>query len=124
MRIEQRILREFANELDLILVDRPGTRADGKPPRVGRFTPDVWAQSKRRILLGEAKTAADLETAHSNQQLDAFLEHIVYSPPGSRLLLAVPSLMAPRAKIMIAQLARRFTTTTSVWEVIGAEVTL
>ena len=121
-RIEQRILAEFADELDVLLIDRPGTRADAKPPRVGRFTPDVWAQSKRRILLGEAKTAADLETSHSSQQLQAFLELVVFSPLGSRLLVAVPTFMAPRAKLIVGQLALRFTLTAEAWEVIGAEV--
>jgi len=123
-RIEQQIRAEFADELDVLLIDRPGTKADAKPPRVGRFTPDVWAQSKRRILLGEAKTAADLETAHSSLQLQAFLEHVVFSPPGSRLLVAVPAFMAPRAKLIVGALARGFTPPADAWEVIGAEVVL
>lgn len=123
-RLEQRITNECAEELDLILVDRPGTRAEAKPPRVGRFTPDVWAQSKRRIYLGEAKTAADLETTHSNKQLEAFLEHVTLSPQGSRLFLAVPVFMVPRARLIVGQLAQRLNANAQTWDIIGGEVVL
>lgn len=62
-----------------------------KPPRIGGFTPDVYAADvpMTRTLVGEAKTQADLETQHSRRQIAAFLEFLALTP-GGMFVLAVP----------------------------------
>jgi hypothetical protein len=120
-RIVEQFKLEFGADIDVLLVDLPGARSWDKPPRVGRFTPDVWAVSRRRILLGEAKTAADLDTAHTLAQLESFLKHVSASPIGSRLTLAVPTFMVPRARLTLSRLESNLQLCNSLWSVLGAE---
>jgi hypothetical protein len=120
-RLAEHMRLEFGEDIDLLLVDLPGARPSEKPPRIGRFTPDVWAQSKRRILLGEAKTAIDLDKPHTRSQIESFLEHVRSSPRGSRLVLAVPGFVAPHAKILLAEIALSLQIDSSLWSVLGAE---
>ena len=120
-RLSDHLVAEYGDDLDVILLDVPGARAVDKPPKIDRFFPDVWAQSKRRILLGEAKTALDLETQHTSDQLKCFLSHVNLSPTGSKLVLAVPGFAAPRAKQLISALANAANIESSRWHVLAAE---
>ena len=45
-----------------------------RPPKLAGFMPDVYATDvpTTKTLVGEAKTAADLETKHSRAQISAF----------------------------------------------------
>ena len=66
--------RYEATKRMLILTDSAGTPVDRKPHRIGAFVPDVYAVDvpTTMCVIGEAKSATDLETDHSRQQLEAF----------------------------------------------------
>jgi hypothetical protein len=84
------VSHNFLNGDDgLILVDSPDS--NGKPPRIGEFTPDAFVPNAgtHGSILGEAKTADDLENLHTHTQLTAFLRFCQENPT-SRLVLAVP----------------------------------
>lgn len=78
-----------------------------RPPKLAGFTPDVFATDvpTTRTLIGEAKTAADLETKHSRAQIAAFLEYLVHTP-GGLFVLAVPVGVKPRARWVLRELGR------------------
>ena len=61
------------------------------PPSIGGYVPDVFFENSRNSLtvLGEAKTARDLETDRSRKQLQAFLEYLAVCPQ-ALFILAVP----------------------------------
>ena len=67
--------------------------------------PDVYAKclSDHTEVLGEAKTATDLETQHSQEQLLAFLRYCANTGKAS-LILAVPWDMAPSARALLKTL--------------------
>jgi hypothetical protein len=90
-----------------ILHDLPGLIGCDKPPKLGAFRPDLYAANAptTRVIVGEAKTAVDLETSHSRQQLVAFLKHLALYP-GSTLVLAVPWSSKVRAKQMLIILSK------------------
>lgn len=117
-------ISSFGSELDILLRDAPGLRAADKPPKIGRYTPDVWGQSRRRILIGEAKTFADLDTPHTANQLGCFLEYVVGSPPGSTLVVCVPTFAMPRAKQILRSLGRAPSEIDTYCSVLGVEVAL
>jgi hypothetical protein len=76
-----------------------------RPPTLGGYTPDVFAcdvPSTFRVV-GEAKTKADLETDRSHRQLRAFLDHLSLYP-NSTLYIAVPWVVAPRARFILKSL--------------------
>ena len=77
------------------------------PPFIGGFRPDLFASDVPATfhILGEAKTAKDLETERSQRQLLAFLDHLVLYP-GSALYVAVPYLTVPRARFIIRSIKR------------------
>jgi hypothetical protein len=78
-----------------------------RPPQIGGFTPDVFASDVPVTfrVVGEAKTADDLQTDRSLRQIAAFLDHLSLYPQ-STLYLAVPWFVAPRARGLI-QVVRR-----------------
>src|SRR5436190_23363296 len=61
-----------------ILVDEPSRSATNKPPNIGGYQPDVFVKAMGRplVIIGEAKTAQDLETPRSERQLIAYLSHL------------------------------------------------
>lgn len=81
-------------------------RRGERPPRLAGFTPDVYATDVPTTitLVGEAKTAADLETDHSRTQIAAFLKYLAHTP-GGLLILAVPITMKARAKSILQELS-------------------
>ena len=90
---------------DSLCVFRDGlnVRASDKPPLVGSFFPDVFAEDTPPTLtiIGEAKTAADLETQHSRKQFRAFIEYLrVCENP--HLVVATPWHAQPTAKTIIS----------------------
>lgn len=49
-----------------------------QPVRIEGFVPDVYAKSflnPNQIIIGEAKTARDIDTKHTELQLSVFLKH-------------------------------------------------
>lgn len=78
-----------------------------RPPKVAGFIPDVYASDvpTTMMLIGEAKTAADLETKHSRAQIAAFLKYLSHTP-GGLLVLAVPVAVKPRARWVLRELSQ------------------
>jgi len=82
-------------------------RRGERPPNVSGFIPDVFATDvpTTMTLIGEAKTAADLDTKHSRAQIAAFLEYLAHTP-GGLFVLAVPTAVKPRAIWVLRELGR------------------
>jgi hypothetical protein len=107
--------REHANLLGLgLLNDLSSPIGAEKPNRIEGFVPDVCAFDAplTTMIIGEAKTHADLETAHSKRQIAAFLTHLQYQPSGI-FILAVPWQIKRRAEALVGT-ARRTVGATSV----------
>jgi hypothetical protein len=86
----------------LMLHDLPGPIRSEKPPAIGGFRPDMYATDIDRctVIVGEAKTASDLETEHSRAQYAAYARHLSrFSAP--TLILAVPWHLRIRAKTLL-----------------------
>ena len=66
----------LGNDSGYIYIDSPDSSAQKKPTKVGGFVPDVLVPigPGSIFVIGEAKTAQDLERKHSLQQLEAFLK--------------------------------------------------
>ena len=81
----------FAGDAGHILIDSPKSSASAKPPRLNGFVPDVYANDGKRVqlVIGEAKTACDLENAHTRGQLSAFVMRCAQADE-SLFVLAVP----------------------------------
>jgi len=86
------IRKEFADVSALrIFHDLPGPLRTEKPHRIAGFVPDVYAFDAPLTvtIIGEAKTQADLETAHSQEQISEFLAFLGQQEHGV-FVLAVP----------------------------------
>jgi hypothetical protein len=79
------------NEDFFIWTDSPQNGISKAPIRIEGFVPDVYAKSLSlpRQIIGEAKTARDLDTKHTENQLTAFLRYCSRNE-GSFFVLAVP----------------------------------
>jgi len=87
-----------------VLHDLPGVIGCEKPPCIGQFRPDLYASDAptTSVIIGEAKTAQDLETPHSRAQIHAYAKHLALYP-GSTFILAVPWQLRARAEIIMSQ---------------------
>ena len=95
--------------IDEIMVQDDSTQPlrGERPQKVNGFVPDVYATDvpMTRKVIGEAKTAKDLETVHSRQQITTFLEYLSHTP-NSLFVLAVPSGLKARARWVIKELGK------------------
>jgi hypothetical protein len=91
-----------------VLADQPCCSRDGKPPRVGRFVPDVYVPKSvcRGLIIGEAKTARDLESPHTIEQLGEFLR-ACQDHEDSFFVLATPWYATRLAKALIRDVVSR-----------------
>lgn len=91
-----------------LLVDDPSSTGGNKPPPLSGFVPDVYARvtSRDAVVVGEAKTATDLERAHTRNQLTAFLKECSTSENGV-LVVAVPWYISRLVKSLVRSLQRR-----------------
>lgn len=98
----------------LLLVDEPARLSADKPPSISGYFPDIYWKSlaSQSILIGEAKSAYDVESRHSRRQLASFLSHLSSAEDGM-LLIAVPWHVVPQAKSLI-RMIQRDTGSTSV----------
>ena len=108
----QRLVERIANALvgalngydkTLCLVDR-ATDSDGIPHRIGGFRPDVYATDASIVIVGEAKTARDLESPRTEHQLRAFLKY-VEAHTSRHLVLAVHWTAVATAKSVLRHAA-------------------
>lgn len=76
-----------------------------RPPRIGQFVPDVYATDvpTTKIVIGEAKTANDIDTEHSRKQISVFLDYLAHSPNGL-FVMAVPTFSKARAQSVVKEL--------------------
>jgi hypothetical protein len=86
----------------IILHDLPGSIGSEKPPMIESFRPDLYASKGvlQTVIIGEAKTMKDLETAHSREQYRAYARHLAACAHGT-LILAVPWQLRVRAKTLM-----------------------
>jgi hypothetical protein len=99
------VKERYAIHKDLMIFADHHRYGRDRPPTIGAFTPDLFASRVPATfhIIGEAKTASDLESDRSARQLGSFLDHLALYP-GSALLLAVPWVTAPRARSILARL--------------------
>jgi hypothetical protein len=92
------------NEHSIMLLDLPDTLATNQPPIIGSFRPDLYIKSNR-LIIGEAKTARDIETKHSRAQYNHFLSHLSQYQD-SLFILAVPWNCVPSTKSLIRRIQK------------------
>ena len=97
----------------LLFVDDPSRVAAEKPPGIFGYMPDVYWETSdgRSVLIGEAKSAYDVESRHSRRQFASFLTHLSSVEKGT-LLIAVPWHVVPQAKSLIRVIQRDTSSTT------------
>ena len=95
----------FNGESGCILVDSP--ESSNRPCPISGFVPDVYAngQSSGLVFVGEAKTAGDVESRHTREQVTAFLKFCA-ARPGSVFLFAVPWHMTRCARMLVRNIGR------------------
>jgi hypothetical protein len=81
----------FGGDQGALLVDSPENSKFAKPPRIEGYGPDVFGQilPGGAVVIGEAKTAGDVENRHTHDQVKAFMKYCAVQPK-SILVLAVP----------------------------------
>ena len=91
----------------VLLVDEPTRTAIDKPPNLSGYTPDVYWKSLdgSRVIVGEAKSAYDVESRHSRRQYESFLLHLSRANSGT-LLIAVPWHVVNQAKSLVRVIQR------------------
>ena len=96
-----------------IYSDLPTSHYGGKPPSINGYYPDIYAtvRGNKKIFIGEAKTANDIESRHSRQQFQAFLQYCI-PHSNSELIIAVPWDFVNCARGLIQSLIRRNETKT------------
>ena len=74
-----------------MLIDIPENTLQKKPPKIYEFVPDIFVPNTRGYshIIGEAKTATDIDNNHTVEQITAFLRKCSESD-NSLLVLAVP----------------------------------
>lgn len=80
-----------------------------RPPLVGGYRPDFWAVDIPRTLtvLGEAKSANDIDNLHSRRQLSAYIAHL-RQQPRPVLVFSVPWFARPAAVATLELLISEF----------------
>jgi hypothetical protein len=110
--IKRWLLESYQNSGNLCLyLDSPFGKIGNKPPVIDGFIPDVYAilLGEELIIIGEAKTAHDLETRHTKAQLEVFLRHC--SNKGNAILvIAVPWNLVNSARSLIRFLKKKSNT--------------
>jgi hypothetical protein len=96
-----------ARSVAIVYSDLPENSASNKPPSIGGYFPDVYCASIEGlpIYIGEAKTAGDLESKRSREQLRAYLQFLARYDASS-LIVAVPWRAVPTARSLIRSIQR------------------
>lgn len=102
-------VKYFRGERGSLLIDAPDSPAIAKPLEIDGYVPDVIGQGLPGgvVVIGEAKTARDLENMHTQEQLGAFLRYCA-GRPGSIFVFAVPWHMTRFARALLKNVGRRY----------------
>ena len=95
----------FSGDKGHIFIDNPEANPCTRPPPVFGYIPDVFATKKNAFIIGEAKTAPDIERPHSIAQLKAFMAKCS-TAKDSVFVLAVPWHAEKLTKNLIRHLAK------------------
>ena len=89
----------------LMLIDHPKSEMIGRPPKVGGYIPDIFVPRgiNYNLIIGEAKTANDLEKSHSVKQIKEFILKCKEFE-NSIFILAVPWYLVPLARSIIRKI--------------------
>jgi len=103
MSIRNWIIEKY--EKLFIWIDLPSCEESSIPLRIEGFIPDVYAKilSNSKEIIGEAKTARDLDSRHTEEQLCAFLRYCSNND-NTFFILAVPWDFTRNAKSLIEYL--------------------
>jgi hypothetical protein len=88
--------------------DLPQLIGSEKPPRIGIYTPDLYAFDTPRTvtIIGEAKTPLDLESEHSRSQLKTFIAYLVGQSRGV-FILSVTLTRTAAARRVLSNILRQ-----------------
>ena len=91
-----------------ILLDSPSSGHTGSPPAIDGHVPDLYVDDKvsKLLVVGEAKTARDLETERSEKQIGTFLEYCARQD-SALFVLAVPWHRTRFARSLLRMLKQR-----------------
>jgi hypothetical protein len=97
----------FQGQRGTLLVDAPESPAAAKPFEIAGFVADVIGRKLPgdAVVIGEAKTAKDLESLHTRKQLEVFLRYCA-ERPGSTFVIAVPWHMTRFARALLKNIKR------------------
>ena len=106
-RIVSHVRLKFPHSSLCVLFDLPESLRCDKPPTIGGYHPDIFAEDTPPTftLIGEAKTAADLEREHSKLQFRAFLAYLKIRP-FPHLIVATPWYARNSARTLLAAAKR------------------
>lgn len=90
---------QMDGDTGMVFVDSPDSSRQTRPPLINGFTPDLYARHPRTglVLIGEAKTAKDIESPHTERQIRGFLAKCAEETT-SLFILAVPWDVVPYAR--------------------------
>lgn len=97
------------NKQPVVYIDLQDGISFKPPPNIGGNRPDVYVRdiSSGRTVIGEAKTANDIDNQHTCDQLVSYFEYLLTQPDGE-LWMGVPWMSAGTA-IRVSKLMRRQT---------------
>lgn len=98
----------------IIYIDLHEGTSGAPPPVIGENRPDVYARdlTTGRAIIGEAKTAGDIDNLHTCDQLSSYFQHL-YSQSEGELWIAVPWMSAGTA-LRVGKLVRQQTKAYSI----------
>lgn len=94
-----------------LLIDHPESTIGRKPPKINGYVPDVFTACapNSRTIIGEAKTALDVERPHSVEQIKAFLRYCSIQQ-NAIFVFATPWPMSRFAKSLLKRLQQQTNT--------------
>lgn len=96
----------------LVLADLP-TVVEKPPRNRDGYRPDVEYYHKDLLIIGDAKTSADLESRHSRKQIESYVTDCRDFKGESMLVLGVPLADSERACSVIGTVQKRLHTSVS-----------
>lgn len=90
------------------VVDAQEKPGDPTPPIIGSHRPDLYAELKKQVIIGEAKTSFDIERPHSISQFKSFLSYLEKGK-GNQLILSVPHENGGKARFVLEKLRENMT---------------